>query len=324
MKTSERSTQEIIILALSAASAISIAPFVVFRILQQDMLIAMVDFAAVIVMSAVFAYVWNTHRTQRAGQMLAIICLLTLVATLGIKGAGQIVWFYPTVIAVFFLVAPRIALLLNILALLIGSSLISSQLTLISGLQLYLSGGATLVFGYVFAYKTRAQHQQLLAMATSDPLTGAQNRRSLQEKLQQLVALRQRGHNEPASLILLDVDNFKRVNDQHGHITGDHLLKALVKEVTSRIRQTDSLYRIGGEEFVVVVENSDRQSAFALAEDLRTAIVNNGQLAQFGATISLGVAELSVNEAGTDWLGRADAAMYKAKRAGRNQSFLAV
>jgi len=127
-----------------------------------------------------------------------------------------------------------------------------------------------------------------------------------------------------ASMLLIDLDHFKKVNDVHGHRVGDQILKRVTDIVNLRIRVTDSLYRIGGEEFVVVLEGQDTARAEHLAEQLRTLVHENELVPDRSLTISLGVAELIADETANDWMHRADQALYDAKRAGRNTTSVAV
>ena len=166
---------------------------------------------------------------------------------------------------------------------------------------------------------TNRQRTQLLQLATKDPLTGAGNRRALDSKLREAVNTFQRT-GTPASLLMLDLDHFKSVNDVLGHAAGDQILKNVTEIINLRIRVTDSLYRIGGEEFVVVLEGADLEQAAHLAEQLRTLVDANELVADQTVTISLGVAELKQHESPYDWLHRADEAMYQAKDAGRNST----
>ena len=158
-------------------------------------------------------------------------------------------------------------------------------------------------------------------LATKDPLTGAGNRRGLDAKLAEVVNSHSRS-GTPSSLLLLDLDHFKKVNDLHGHAVGDQILKSITDIINLRIRVTDSLYRIGGEEFVVVLEGADLHQAAHLAEQLRTLVDANELVPDQSVTISLGVAELKEGETGNDWLHRADEALYRAKDAGRNSTSL--
>ncbi len=122
----------------------------------------------------------------------------------------------------------------------------------------------------------------------------------------------------------MDLDNFKLVNDLHGHATGDQILKRITEIVNLRIRVTDSLYRIGGEEFVILLEEQDLDAATHLAEQLRTLVEANELAPDQSVTVSVGVAELGKDETSDEWLKRADSAMYAAKGAGRNQTSIAA
>jgi diguanylate cyclase (GGDEF)-like protein len=177
----------------------------------------------------------------------------------------------------------------------------------------------TSAFAFAFSLITSRQRQQLLVLATKDPLTGAGNRRALEAKLTEVVNAFMRS-NRAASLVLIDLDHFKKVNDMYGHAVGDQILKRVTEIMNLRIRVTDSLYRIGGEEFVVVLEGADIEHAVRLAEQLRTLVVANELVPDHAVTISLGVAELRKGENGNDWLHRADEALYRAKDAGRNST----
>jgi diguanylate cyclase (GGDEF)-like protein len=182
---------------------------------------------------------------------------------------------------------------------------------------------ATSMFAYAFAFLSRGQRDQLLQLARKDPLTGAGNRRALDEKLLEVCAAQARS-NIPSSMVLIDIDNFKEINDEFGHAIGDQILIRLTEIIELRIRVTDSLYRIGGEEFVVVIEGQAKDKARRMAEQLRTLVEANELAPEGSVTISLGVAELSVGESPGAWMRRADLALYESKRSGRNQTSLAV
>lgn len=161
-----------------------------------------------------------------------------------------------------------------------------------------------------------------MALATKDPLTGVGNVRAMQGKLDKVVARFER-NKIPDSLVMLDLDRFKDVNDAHGHAVGDQILVRVAEVLRMRIRFTDSLYRIGGEEFLVVLEGQNLEQAAHLAEQLRTLIEANQLAPDRPVTISLGVAEITASESRSEWLARADAALYRAKNNGRNTTVLA-
>ena len=110
------------------------------------------------------------------------------------------------------------------------------------------------------------------------------------------------------------------IRDRYGHAVGDQILKSITEIINLRIRVTDSLYRIGGEEFVVLLVGANLESAVHLAEQLRLLVDANELVPDQAVTISLGVAEIKDGETGNDWLHRADEALYQAKDAGRNST----
>ena len=154
--------------------------------------------------------------------------------------------------------------------------------------------------------------------AITDPLTGAFNRRYMHGALATAVE-RCRRAGQPASLLLLDVDRFKPLNDTAGHAAGDRVLKAIVTLVDRRLRQVDALFRLGGDEFVVLLSGARVSDARAVAEELRVATERTRVVHDRRVSISIGVAELGSSDSPAEWLAEADAALYDAKRAGRNR-----
>ncbi|WP_017926710.1 PAS domain S-box protein [Thioalkalivibrio sp. HL-Eb18] len=155
-----------------------------------------------------------------------------------------------------------------------------------------------------------------------DPLTDAANRGYF-ETLLEREARRVQRYEHPCSLLLLDIDHFKRINDTFGHEVGDDVLRRLVQVLGSRLRETDVLGRWGGEEFVVLLPGADALRAELVAEQLREQVATTPFPRVGRLTISLGVAPCRAGEPVKDWLKRADDAMYAAKRGGRNKVVLA-
>lgn len=163
-------------------------------------------------------------------------------------------------------------------------------------------------------------NQELERQAMLDPLTGLSNRRTLDVMAAQALASAQR-HDRPSALLLIDVDHFKRINDDCGHAAGDEALQLLAATLRRELRNEDLLGRLGGEEFVAVLPESDESEALASAERLRRGV----EELDFSAggrpvplRISIGVATMRAGDDFAALLRRADAAMYAAKRAGRN------
>ena len=164
----------------------------------------------------------------------------------------------------------------------------------------------------------QAQTAKLEELATTDALTGAYNRRKFNGLILAEIARVSR-YEHPLSLLILDIDHFKRVNDTHGHEAGDEVLVVLAGLIRAGIRATDSLARWGGEEFVVLSPELIVDEAVGLAERLRSAAGAYEYSFAGGVTVSLGVAQHRVGETPDELFARADEALYKAKEGGRDR-----
>jgi diguanylate cyclase (GGDEF)-like protein/hemerythrin-like metal-binding protein len=170
--------------------------------------------------------------------------------------------------------------------------------------------------------QANAELRQALAQmeqaAGTDRLTGAWNRRRFEDGALLLIALAGR-RGDPLSLILLDLDRFKAVNDTYGHGVGDAVLKSVTTTIKGELRASDGLVRWGGEEFIVLCPDTTLAGATTLGEKIRQA-VEAQPIPQVGqVTISLGVAQHQRSEALDAWVARADGALYRAKEQGRNR-----
>ena len=191
----------------------------------------------------------------------------------------------------------------------------------------YMAGGHAALIAVVWvlarnverlaAARMRAELMEL--QATTDPLTGVANRRRLDDELGRLLA-QSRRYDQPFSVVLIDVDCFKAVNDTHGHEVGDRVLVEVVDRLQAATRDADLLGRWGGEEFLLLAAHTDHQAACALAERCRRAIASSPmQHAGVTVTASLGVASLGPDDDARALIRRADLAMYTAKSDGRDR-----
>jgi len=172
----------------------------------------------------------------------------------------------------------------------------------------------------------RSFHETLLDQSTKDPLTGLANRGAILAELQSRFDLSRR-HGRPLAVVMCDLDHFKQINDNHGHGAGDLVLSRFGELVRQNLRGTDLAGRIGGEEFLLVLPETEVEGAMFLAERLRTALGGTPQnltSVALKVTCSLGVAERCPSDRdGGMLLGRADAALYQAKRQGRDRAMVA-
>ncbi|WP_338484527.1 diguanylate cyclase [Pseudomonas trivialis] len=182
-----------------------------------------------------------------------------------------------------------------------------------------LPGGGTLWHGYVSDISDlKRVEEELRALSITDSLTGIHNRRYFQDRLKAEM-VRVRRTSGSLSVIMLDIDHFKRINDRYGHGVGDGVLQELCKRISQRLRRTDVFCRLGGEEFMVLCPGTDGQQAYSLAMELWESLRSVPMEAVGTVTASFGVASWRVDEGIDGLLLRADSAVYLAKQAGRDR-----
>jgi diguanylate cyclase (GGDEF)-like protein len=225
---------------------------------------------------------------------------------------------YPLLVALPVLLKTRWAVLLGVLSGLLVAPLVFTQYDATTALVIGLSLGLTWLVSAWLVFAVTEQSRRLKDMAITDPLTGAYNRRYLELQAKKALELWRR-YERPASLLLVDIDCFKRVNDKYGHAVGDTAIKGLVDVISQRIRRVDTLCRFGGEEFVLLLSETGLEDAEKVANKLRAAVEGERILPEGSLTISVGVAGLTGAGDLDQWLNMADTAMYLAKKNGRNR-----
>jgi diguanylate cyclase len=174
---------------------------------------------------------------------------------------------------------------------------------------------------YRLSRRVREQNRMLAALSRTDGLSGLLNRIAW-EQFVYLEMARLRRSRQPASLLMLDIDHFKAINDQHGHPAGDEVIRAVAEILSRTLRTSDVAGRYGGEEFGVVLPDTDGQGAAVIAERIRRRIegATMGRETVLQCTVSIGIAQARPDsEDAGDWIARADRALYEAKRQGRNR-----
>jgi len=173
----------------------------------------------------------------------------------------------------------------------------------------------------IYPLRNAVWYQRALQAAKIDPLTGAHNRCALDEVLDREVDLAHR-HQTAMSIVMFDLDHFKQINDNYGHITGDEVLRETVECANQALRGTDMLFRYGGEEFVVLLPGVNANGAALAAERLRSIIEKHvfaSRQATVAVTVSVGTSSLTLQDTPNSMIDRADQALYAAKNAGRNR-----
>ncbi len=163
--------------------------------------------------------------------------------------------------------------------------------------------------------------ETLVKQATTDSLTGAYNRHKWQESIKS--SLKKVSVGQSASIVMFDVDNFKTINDQHGHAVGDSVLQTLVKEVYLLVRQSDQVFRIGGEEFILLLPDCAQEKAAEIANKICKMLSSAKRSDMPNFSASFGVAEIYSSDNEATIMERVDKAMYQAKNGGKNQVVVA-
>jgi diguanylate cyclase (GGDEF)-like protein len=237
-------------------------------------------------------------------------------------GVGM-VWFPVTTVIAFLILRHQLAARLSTVYVLI--SLVLGALYFRDGinptqinamLQFYASNIAILCISWVFGHM-RNQYLEMRTMAYTDTLTGLLNRRAMNDHLETAYA-----DNTPFCLLVVDIDEFKRVNDTFGHPVGDQVLREMALTLESHTRKSDRIARWGGEEFLVLTHGSGMTQAQWLADRLLEA-VRGANIAGLGLTVSIGISERRAGSTLESVIGMADVALYQAKAAGRNRTEIA-
>lgn len=178
-----------------------------------------------------------------------------------------------------------------------------------------------LLCSLLYPLRNALLHQDALQLAQKDPLTGVYNRKALDEMFKSEFSHAER-HGSSCSLIMLDIDHFKSINDQYGHIIGDCALKKVASMISECKRDSDLLFRYGGEEFVILTRDTSLKGTELLAERIRRHIGNNTcscSGSNLSITVSAGISTIRTGDTPISLLERADKALYCAKENGRNQ-----
>src|SRR5262245_1282580 len=180
----------------------------------------------------------------------------------------------------------------------------------------------TAILRFLFGSNIEANyHEEIYKMSILDGLTGAHNKRYFLEFMEREMA-RARRHASSLSLMMFDIDHFKKVNDTHGHLAGDAVLKEMGRRLKPEVRREDLLARYGGEEFAIVLVSTSLRRAFDFAEEMRVLVEREPfktDTVVLPVTVSIGVAELdSTMRTPEDLIGKCDGHLYTAKRQGRN------
>jgi diguanylate cyclase (GGDEF)-like protein len=307
-------------LALGVAGPLILAPFGVNNFLQGRYLLGVGSLAIV----AILAFDgWAVTRGRDLswltlfGLVPAIIFFLSLA--LHRQGVIGVLWCYPAILSFYVLLPERRAWAANIVLLAVAvpqAWLVVEQDVAVRVAATYV---AVSVFAAIFVRAIARQQRRLHEIAVTDPLTGLLNRKQLESTLEQAVA-HSRRRGAPMTLIAFDLDRFKAINDSLGHDAGDGVLRGVADLVSRRMRRGDKVFRLGGEEFLVLLYDTEAVDGMRIAEELRGAIGSLDVIPGRRVSVSLGVATLRADEDWQEWMKRSDDNLYAAKAEGRDRT----
>lgn len=307
---------------ISVLGALVLMPFVATHLLGANWLMAGVNIA---LCSLLAVTAWVMHQGRPAPVpfwVLGIAIVAGVLVSVFKQGVPGILWSYPAMFICYFILHRRVAMVLG--AVLTVGVAAASALVLEPALAMRVFGSLAFVMTMINVVLNVVGdlQQALVAQTITDPLTGAYNRRHMETQLGERVATAQ-ATPPVESLLVIDIDNFKRINDTHGHAVGDEVLRRTVTAVAARKRRSDLLFRMGGEEFLLLLPGATLEQAQQIAEELRQSLAQSVLLMGEAITVSIGVSALRSGQTADAWIRSADAALYRAKRSGRNCVVLA-
>lgn len=302
---------------ISLFVAVPLIPTTFIRLGQKNWLLAGIDGTIVILCFAVAYCVLKQVWQEVMPAVLSAFIAIGTFAIIVFGGQEHLFYVFPACIAWYLLSKPAVGLSIAItLNIAILPTIINYDEQLLVAFYIAMLPFILLLF---YSAKTLyTHHTRLNNLASVDYLTQSGNRRLFQQDLDTNIRNNER-HNTPCCLILLDMDHFKALNDEHGHNIGDKVLVSVAQLTQQRLRRSDKLYRLGGEEFAIILSHSGLKEAVLAAKDLKRYIDAKQDPSLPAFTVSYGVAQYRREESAEDWLMRADKALYESKEMGRDR-----
>lgn len=309
-----------IITLLGCSALLGVTPFAVYRFVQGQIVAGAVDCMILAGILLTMVYAWRYDDTWHSGLFMSVFACggAAVVASLQGDGTG-ILWVYPAIMASFFMTTQVAATCISVITVLV-LALLLNDVAFNSGEQLATFVTTCIIVSacaFIFSRRNDDQRRKLRDEAAYDSLTGIKNRRAMDAELDNVV-MQAQFNDTSHVLVMIDLDHFKRINDSHGHNVGDQVLIQCARALQSGIRNTDQLFRYGGEEFVIVYHGIEHHRIDAVLSHLRRRVMAQVRSPSGAVTASFGAAILNANESWVSWRDRADKAMYWAKKAGRN------
>ncbi|MEW8086747.1 MAG: GGDEF domain-containing protein, partial [Candidatus Thiodiazotropha endolucinida] len=302
---------------LSVTAATLILPFAFYHLTHQHVGIGI---GAVITSLSLYLVAWSCHK--KTYKTIYTFVWLTPFTTLfvayltNLLGITGTYWCYSTLILYYFMMSERQAWISNIIFALVNIPLVWHLFETHEAIRFTVTFSLVSAYSAIFLHIIAIQYSELQKMAITDKLTDVYNRTLLKDSLEQAIHQANRT-NTAFTLIIMDVDHFKKINDELGHEIGDHVLMQLGAFLKDFLRDSDKIFRIGGEEFLILLYNTDEANSVDIAEKIRKGIENLSLIPDRTVTVSIGVAGLSSVTDWKQWMKTCDKNLYEAKNSGR-------
>jgi diguanylate cyclase (GGDEF)-like protein len=304
---------------LSITAGTLVLPFAYYHLVYQD---SGIGIGAVITSASLYLVAWlcyrKTYKTVYTFIWLTPFTTFFVAYLTNKVGISGTYWCYSTVLLYYFMMSERQAWLSNILFILVNLPVVWQLLETTEAIRFTVTFLLVCTYSAIFLHVITRQYSELAHQAITDKLTGLYNRTLLQDSL--IHAIRQAKRTKTAfTLIIMDIDHFKKINDELGHDMGDQVLIQLGAFLKSFFRESDKIFRIGGEEFLILTYNTEETDCANMVEKLRRKIENLPLIPDRKVTVSIGVASQGSATDWKQWMKACDENLYEAKNGGRNR-----
>ncbi len=304
---------------VALTSTLILTPFTINNFIQGRYLLGLLTLI-VLTLCACSAWLCFQGRYHLKLNLFGIAPAIMVAISTALMSLGMVGSYWPAlgIIAFYFILPKKPAWLANIIFICIITPIAWNVLEPAVATRFFAVLIGISFFAFISAHEVYKQHYLLKELAITDSLTGLNNRSLLQSSLENAISQSHRS-GTPMAMIILDIDYFKIINDQFGHDVGDLVLKKTGRFLAKSFRSSDSVFRIGGEEFLVLIYNADKASTLTLAEELRKKYEQLSSIPNHTVTISVGISSLQADMDWEQWMKQCDENMYIAKENGRNQ-----
>lgn len=305
-------------LYLNGLGALASIGFSILQLLRGDTATGIISFMGFVYFSIVIYYLVRKRYYLWRGRGFVLFIPITMLNILNVHPEFGIYWAYVGVLSFFLVLQLRDACISVSIFLAFTFYFVNALYPMPVQLRIYATLSLVTLFSFILSYLIERLLTEVNSLVIRDPLTKALNRHSFLTSVEQALKASLR-YKIPASMLIFDLDHFKNINDTFGHQSGDRVLKKVSQTVQERLRDSDQLFRYGGEEFAVLLNHTCLPDAELIANELRILIEKQNYHIDRAVTVSGGVSDVQKSDNPSTWIERCDKALYQAKSNGRNR-----